>query len=219
MYIYLFLYKRYFTFKKHQSWYLIKPNKEGKLRCFRGVIVKATDYRNVKKFEFQSFYYDHFRTNTLGKCQKSPNPQSYGLNSNTTVLLEEWHQMIYKDWYAIKTTKPYNGFGVRYLQITKHFKMKSWEWNYICESRNEKWIKRYFSSKYPLCFLIPLFQTSVTHLGSCNLFDMILSNCCPISVNFLLLVISYSGDETRNKKTSYWVRSLEYGKGFTYLMF
>ena len=39
-----------------------------------------------------------FRQIPLGKVYELPCPRSYGLNSTTTVLLEEWlwHQMTYK---------------------------------------------------------------------------------------------------------------------------
>ena len=52
---------------------------------------KAMDYGIVvSKFEFQSRYYVHFRTNTLGKGMNPLYPPSYGLNSTTIVLLEGW---------------------------------------------------------------------------------------------------------------------------------
>ena len=36
--------------------------------CSHGVMVKAIDYNIViSEFEFQSYYYIHFRTNALGK--------------------------------------------------------------------------------------------------------------------------------------------------------
>ena len=58
--------------------------------CPRGVIVKAMDCGIVvSEFELQSRYYVHFRANTLGKGMSPPYPPSYGLNSTTTVLLEE----------------------------------------------------------------------------------------------------------------------------------
>ena len=44
----------------------------------------------AREFEFQSRYYVHFRTNTLGKGMNPLILPSYGLNSTTTVLLEEW---------------------------------------------------------------------------------------------------------------------------------
>ena len=41
----------------------------GSGRGSRGVMVKALDYGIVvREFEFQSRYYVHFRTNTLGKA-------------------------------------------------------------------------------------------------------------------------------------------------------
>ena len=56
-----------------------------------GVTVKAIDSRIVvSKFKLQSFYNINFRTNTLGKGMNPPYPPSYGLNDNTTVLLEGW---------------------------------------------------------------------------------------------------------------------------------
>ena len=53
----------------------------------------------VSEFELQSRYYVHFWTNILGKGINL----SYGLNSTTTVLLEEriWHQIIQEGWYVI----------------------------------------------------------------------------------------------------------------------
>ena len=41
----------------------------------------------VNEFELQSLNYVHFWINTFGKGM---NPPSHGLNSTTTVLLEEW---------------------------------------------------------------------------------------------------------------------------------
>ena len=39
----------------------------------RGVMVKSLDYGIVvSKFDLQSCYYIHFRTNTLGKCMNPP---------------------------------------------------------------------------------------------------------------------------------------------------
>ena len=55
------------------------------------LVIKAMDCGiAVKEFELQSRYYVHFRTNTLGKGMNPTNSPSYGLNSTTTVLLEEW---------------------------------------------------------------------------------------------------------------------------------
>ena len=52
-----------------------------------GVMVKALDGGIVvSKFELQSHYYVHFRTNTLR--YEPPYPPIYELNSITTVLLE-----------------------------------------------------------------------------------------------------------------------------------
>ena len=57
--------------------------------CPPGVMMKAMDSRIVgSKFELQSCYYDHFRTNTFGERYEPPYPPSYGLNSITAVLLE-----------------------------------------------------------------------------------------------------------------------------------
>ena len=52
--------------------------------CPRRVMVKALDYGIVvREFVLQSHYYVHFR-------YEPPYPPSYGLNSTTAVLLEEW---------------------------------------------------------------------------------------------------------------------------------
>ena len=62
--------------------------------CHRGVMVKAMDCGIVvSEFVFHLHYYVHFRANTLGKGMNPPYPPSYGLNSNTAVLLGEclWH--------------------------------------------------------------------------------------------------------------------------------
>ena len=57
----------------------------------RGVMVKAVDCGIiVSKFELQSDYYVHFRTNTLGKDMNPPYPPRSRLNSITTVILEGW---------------------------------------------------------------------------------------------------------------------------------
>ena len=57
-------------------------------RCPRGVMINAVDCGIVvSEFELQSRYYVHFRTS---KGMKPPYPPSYGLNSITTILLEEW---------------------------------------------------------------------------------------------------------------------------------
>ena len=56
-----------------------------------GVMVKALDCGIVvNEFEFQSHYYTHLWTNTLGKGMKPIIPTSYGLNSSTTVLQKGW---------------------------------------------------------------------------------------------------------------------------------
>ena len=56
----------------------------------RGVMVKAMYYWvAVSEFVLQSRYYGHFRTNTIGKGMTPPYPPSYGVDSTTTVLLEE----------------------------------------------------------------------------------------------------------------------------------
>ena len=58
-------------------------------RCPRGVMVKVMDYEIiVNEFEFQSRYYVHSRTNTVGERYEHPYPSSYELNSTTTVLVE-----------------------------------------------------------------------------------------------------------------------------------
>ena len=54
-----------------------KTREEGVLRMLDCGII-------VSEFELQSRYYVHFQKNTLGLYL------SYGLNSTTTVLLEEW---------------------------------------------------------------------------------------------------------------------------------
>ena len=57
--------------------------------CPRGVMVKSLDNGIVvSKFKLQSFYYVHFRTNTLGKGMYPLILASYGLNSITAVLLK-----------------------------------------------------------------------------------------------------------------------------------
>ena len=95
-------------FKKIQEFWNLKDFVE----CPRGVMVKAIDCRIiVSEFEFQSCYYVHFRTNTLGKGINPPYPPIYGLNSIPAVLLEGWlwHWITNKGWYAIKQrnqTKP-----------------------------------------------------------------------------------------------------------------
>ena len=80
--------------------------------CPRGVMVKAMNCGIVvSEVELQPCYYVHFRTDTLGERYEPPYPPSYGLNSTSTVLLEEWlwHWITHKGWYAIKQrnqTKP-----------------------------------------------------------------------------------------------------------------
>ena len=44
----------------------------------------------VSEFEIQSRYYVHFRTNTPGKDMNPLMPQSYGLNSISTIFLQRW---------------------------------------------------------------------------------------------------------------------------------
>ena len=59
-----------------------------------GVMVKAMDCRIVvSDFEFQSRYYVHFQTNTLGKGRNLLILPAYGLNNITAVYLEGclWH--------------------------------------------------------------------------------------------------------------------------------
>ena len=59
--------------------------------CPRGVIVKVMNCGIVVcEFELQSCYYIHFQKKYPRKRYESPYPPCYGLNSTTTVLLEEW---------------------------------------------------------------------------------------------------------------------------------
>ena len=44
----------------------------------------------VSKLELLLDYYIHFQTNTLRKGMNSLIPPSYGLNSITAILLQEW---------------------------------------------------------------------------------------------------------------------------------
>ena len=74
------------------SWpkYMKKSVWNGQRGCPRGVMVKAMNCGIVvSKFELQSCYYIHFRTNTLWERYEPPYPPSYGLNSTTIVLLGE----------------------------------------------------------------------------------------------------------------------------------
>ena len=49
---------------------------------FRGVMFKAVNYGVlVNEFELQSYYYVHFRTNTVEKSMNPPYPRNYGLNT------------------------------------------------------------------------------------------------------------------------------------------
>ena len=57
----------------------------------RGVMVKAMDRGIVvNEFKIHSNYYVHFWINTIGERYEPAYPPNYGLNSTTTVLLEEW---------------------------------------------------------------------------------------------------------------------------------
>ena len=71
-----------------------KPNLKSRFYfslSYKTTEVKAMDSGIVlSEFVFQSRYYVHFRTNTLGKRYEPPYPPSYGLNSTSTVLLGEW---------------------------------------------------------------------------------------------------------------------------------
>ena len=65
--------------------------------------------REASKFELQSRYYVHFRTNTLGKGMNpliSP-AMSY---STTAIILKgcPWHYITLERWYTIKTTQKQN---------------------------------------------------------------------------------------------------------------
>ena len=53
---------------------------------------KMLDYDlKVREFKLQSWYYVHFTNNILGKDMNPViTPASYGLNSLTAVLLQEW---------------------------------------------------------------------------------------------------------------------------------
>ena len=59
------------------------------------------------KFELKSLKYVHFQTNIIGKCIEAHYSTTDGLNSITTILLQEWfgHWITNKDWYAIKQKK------------------------------------------------------------------------------------------------------------------
>ena len=55
----------------------------------RGIVGTKLDCGvEVSKFEMQSRYYIHFRTNTHWKRYEPPNSPSYGLNSINAVLLQ-----------------------------------------------------------------------------------------------------------------------------------
>ena len=54
----------------------------------RGVMIKETGCGS--EFELQSHYDFHFQTNTLGKGMNTLILPAMGLNSNTSVLQEEW---------------------------------------------------------------------------------------------------------------------------------
>ena len=63
--------------------------KEKYYRSPRGLVAKMPHSDiEMNEFELQSPYYKHFRTNTLEKGMNPIYPPSYGLNSNTTVLLK-----------------------------------------------------------------------------------------------------------------------------------
>ena len=54
----------------------------------RGIVVTVLDWDfKVSVFELQSWYYSHFRTNTLAKDKEPPYISSDGLNSMTVILL------------------------------------------------------------------------------------------------------------------------------------
>ena len=58
----------------------------------------------VREIELQSRYYIHFRTNTLWESHEPSYPFSYGSNTTTTVLLQEWrwYWITHAGWYVIK---------------------------------------------------------------------------------------------------------------------
>ena len=63
----------------------------------------------VSKFELQSHYYTHFRTNAIRKGMTSPPIIfSYELDSTAIdfLLLLLSHWITHLSWYAIKQTKP-----------------------------------------------------------------------------------------------------------------
>ena len=62
----------------------------------RGVMVKAMECGIVvREFELQSCYYVHFRKNTLGKSNEPSYSTRYGLNSITTLALNNPRRLIY----------------------------------------------------------------------------------------------------------------------------
>ena len=60
------------------------------LTHFRGELKMLDCSIEVSKFELQSCYYVYFQTNTLGERYELTYPPSYGINSFTAVLLQEW---------------------------------------------------------------------------------------------------------------------------------
>ena len=75
--------------------------------CPRGLMVKAMDCGVVvSKFEFQSRYYVHFRTNTLGKGTNPLILPIYGLNS-TTIKLRTYALLNYLKLNCFSTLKLY----------------------------------------------------------------------------------------------------------------
>ena len=70
-----------------------------------GIIAKVQNCSlDVSEFKLPLCYCIHFHTNTLGKGMNPLISPSYGLDSTTTVILQEWlwHGIIHKGWYAMK---------------------------------------------------------------------------------------------------------------------
>ena len=71
----------------------------------RGVVVNVLDYLIiVASFVFQSFYYDHFQTNTSEKDIEFTYLSRDGSNITTAVLQQGWLRCLitHECWYAIK---------------------------------------------------------------------------------------------------------------------
>ena len=71
---------------------------------FRGGEVKELECGlKESKFEHPSRYYFKFWTKTFGKSM-SPYSTSHGINSDTTIPLQEWlwHWISHEGWYATK---------------------------------------------------------------------------------------------------------------------